>query len=77
MGFFKKCRSSYFYGKYCSYRGLVKANLKCDKLNWHESIDNNLWANPTDFWKGVPSFKKKKKNGKNLNELETKGNRLT
>jgi hypothetical protein len=57
---FKKCRSNYFYGTYSSYCGLVKANVKCDKINWHESIDNNLWANPINFWKKCVFFQEKR-----------------
>jgi hypothetical protein len=68
---FKKYRSNYFYNKFSSYRRLVKANVKCHKLNWFASINNNL---KTYFWKCVSYFRKKRKNPI---EVEIDGNNLT
>ena len=50
---FKQCRSNYRHDRYSSYRKLVRATMKCDKLIWLKGIDYYLKTNPVHFWKCV------------------------
>jgi hypothetical protein len=63
---FKKCKSNYFCDKFSSYRRLVKATIRSDKLQWLKGIGNNLKTNPVHFWKYVSSFKKSDNNSINF-----------
>ena len=49
----KQYRSSYCHDRCSSYRKLVRATMKCDKLIWLKSIDYYLKTNPVHFWKYV------------------------
>jgi hypothetical protein len=50
---FKKYKSNYFYDKLSSYRRLVKATIRSDKIQWLKIIDNNLNSTPVHFRKYV------------------------
>jgi hypothetical protein len=54
---FEKKPSEYFYGRFASYRKLVKST-KSDRLRWLKSTDNNLKSQPQHFWKYISNFSK-------------------
>jgi len=57
---FKQYRSNFCNDRYSSYRKLVRATMKCDKLIWLKSIDYYLKTNPGAFLEICVFFQQKR-----------------